>query len=730
MTQSPHVSKNLRRSLLLKIITKSTPTKEDVNSIIELTAGKVLDELHAQSMTLYLVDGTDIVFKYVYYSSSLWGENSAQEKRFEDRRQKLIGMRIPMGTGLVGEVIKKGQSNFFSVKDDIDGKLLNLSKNTDFAIQTMLTAPLKTDNRVIGAIQLLNKEEGFGENCFNIKDQTYLEEIAEYTSSLLLRILDPDYKIKEDDTARYISSFTETPLIVDEDQITVDENLLSGIDGEIVRKEYIFPFKRIGESSIAVLMKNPLDYQTREAFSLKTQFQIDEVYVAPASLIEHLIKKYFQKDIFSSENIERNVNISEITEIIDDQYEKLSAFDIDAAAAIEDENSTPIIQLSKRIIEDAYFSNASDIHIEPQDNRVQVRYRIDGICIEKLTLPPLVLAPLVARIKIMSDLDIAQKRLPQDGRIAFKKFTQKNINIDLRIATCPTLYGEKVVMRILDKNKSALPITALGFSEGNLKLYRECIRRPYGMILHCGPTGSGKSMTLFSALREVATPEINIQTAEDPIEYTIPNINQMQVHKAIGLTFASALRSFLRMDPDVILVGEIRDRETAEIAIESALTGHLLLSTVHTNDAPSTIARLTDMGIESFLVSSSLIAICAQRLIRRVCPRCREQYDPVSEEAEMLQKGIQWSGPIYRANPDGCPACGGTGMRGRIGIHELLINSPDLVSAINRNADTATLKKIAIENGLKTLHQDALIKVKEGMSTMAEVLAVAPPDLG
>src|ERR1051325_3730093 len=283
------------------------------------------------------------------------------------------------------------------------------------------------------------------------------------------------------------------------------------------------------------------------------------------------------------------------------------------------EESGPIIQLSNRIIEDAFYLGTSDIHMEPQEKEVSVRYRVDGVCQEKLRLPAKVAPALVARLKIMCNLDIAERRMPQDGRIVFKQFTKKSLDIDLRVSTAPLNHGEGVVMRILDKQKSTLPLPALGFTEENLAKYREVIRQPYGMILHCGPTGSGKSMTLYSALNEINTPDIVIRTAEDPIEYTLSGINQMQMHRQIGLTFASALRSFLRQDPDIILVGEIRDKETAGIAVEAALTGHLLISTLHTNDAPGTIARLTDMGVEPFMISSSLLCVCAQRLMRRVC---------------------------------------------------------------------------------------------------------------
>jgi type IV pilus assembly protein PilB len=284
-------------------------------------------------------------------------------------------------------------------------------------------------------------------------------------------------------------------------------------------------------------------------------------------------------------------------------------------------------------------------------------------------------------------------------------------------------------MRILDKQKSTLPMTALGFSEENLVKYREAIRQPYGMILHCGPTGSGKSMTLYSALNEINTPDIVIRTAEDPIEYTLAGINQMQMHRHIGLTFAAALRAFLRQDPDIILVGEIRDKETANIAVEAALTGHLLISTLHTNDAPSTVARLTDMGVEPFMISSSLLCVCAQRLIRRVCKQCRQQYEPEGREKELLEHALGWSGPIYRAKADGCPKCGGSGYKGRVGIHELMITNGELMEAINKGRETADLKKIAVKAGMKTLHQDSFLKVKEGLSSVAEAIANVPPDL-
>jgi len=394
-----------------------------------------------------------------------------------------------------------------------------------------------------------------------------------------------------------------------------------------------------------------------------------------------------------------------------------------------EEESAPIVVLANRIIEDAYYSGASDIHIEPGEKDVRVRIRIDGVCHEKLKLPHKAAGALLARLKVMSNLDIAERRLPQDGRIVFKQFNKKAIDIDLRVATAPLNHGEGAVMRILDKQKSTLPLTALGYSDENLAKYRELIRRPYGMVLHCGPTGSGKSMTLYSALNEINTPDLVIRTAEDPIEYTLPGINQMQMQKKIGLTFASALRAFLRQDPDIVLVGEIRDLETAQIAVEAALTGHMLFSTLHTNDAPSTVARLTDMGIEPFMISASLVCVCAQRLMRRLCKNCRQQYIPEGNEAEILQRAIGWSGPIYRAAEGGCPSCGGSGYKGRIGIHELMAISEDLVKAINQRANTSELKRIAMADGMKTLHQDSMLKVKAGITSMAEAISTVAIDL-
>jgi type IV pilus assembly protein PilB len=676
-------------------------------------------------MTIYIVEGNDITFKHVYYSPTLSNKPSDGEY-FKELREKLLATKLPLGTGNVGKVIASGQPLFFTKKGPDAASLLSMAKTTGFEVQSMLTVPLKT-NVVIGAVQVLNKEPAAGTNGeFTQRDLALLQEVAEYSATLIQRMLDPKFQLSAEDTAKFIARFTELPLVTKIEEVETDAKLVEAIGEAIIRREGIFPVKRLSTGHISVLMANPVDHTKRDAFQEATDLAIDEVRVAPADLIELLIKKFF-KD--SKALTAGDVDIDKVAESISDAYADGAAGDV-SFGELEDEESAPIIQLANRIIEDAYIAGASDIHIEPQEKDLLVRYRIDGVCQEKLRLPKQAANSLVTRLKIMCNLDIAERRLPQDGRIVFKKYTKKNIDVDLRVATGPMNFGEKVVMRILDKQKSTLPLTALGFSDENLAKYRDCIRQPYGMILHCGPTGSGKSMTLYSALAEINSPDVNIQTAEDPIEYTLAGINQMQMSRVIGLTFARALRCYLRMDPDVILVGEIRDQETAEIAIEAALTGHLLVSTLHTNDAPSTIARLTEMDIEPFMVSASLVCVCAQRLMRRVCKNCKQAYTPEGREKEILQKALGWSGEIFKANPQGCPTCGGTGYKGRVGIHELMTNSEELTAAINAKAETAEIKRIAIRGGMKTLHQDSLLKVKLGLSTIEEALSNVTPDMG
>jgi type II secretory ATPase GspE/PulE/Tfp pilus assembly ATPase PilB-like protein len=724
---SPSIASALRRSLLIKIISKPAPTKEDVASVIELTASKLVEAIQCQSMTVYMVEGNDIAFRHVYYSPTLWAGDEKKHAKFKEMEEKLLALKIPVGTGIVGKVIQTGEPVFFQNTETQAPMMTSMAKTTGFDVKSMLTVPLKT-TLTLGAIQTLNKEFSAGTNGeFTEADLKLLAEVAEYSAALIHRMVDPKFQLAPDDTARFVSRLTDLPLITKIEDIEIDDKLVMMTGDALIRREGIFPHKSLGPGSVGVVMMNPLDYAKREAFTLATELHIDEVKVASATLFEALVAKFFKGSKAAGPD---DIDIGSVTKAISEEYESEGAITGDLKGGdLESEDSAPIIQLANRIIEDAYISGASDIHIEPMEKDLLVRYRIDGMCQEKLRLPKQVSNSLVTRLKIMCNLDISERRLPQDGRIVFKKYTKKNIDIDLRVATGPMNFGEKVVMRILDKQKSTLPLPALGFSEENLARYRECIRQPYGMILHCGPTGSGKSMTLYSALAEVNTPDMNIQTAEDPIEYTLPGLNQMQMNRQIGLTFARALRCYLRMDPDVILVGEIRDEETAGIAAEAALTGHLLVSTLHTNDAPSTVTRLTEMGIEPFNISASLVCVCAQRLLRRVCKNCKMPYEPVGREKDIMEKAIGWSGQIFKPNPQGCPVCNSQGYKGRVGIHELMVNNEQLTEGINKELEVAELKRIAMKTGMKTLHQDSMLKVKMGLTTVEEALANVPPDL-
>jgi type IV pilus assembly protein PilB len=494
----------------------------------------------------------------------------------------------------------------------------------------------------------------------------------------------------------------------------INESTFTNLDQEFCRENLILPLGTVGNFLI-IAVSDPFNLD-----AINDVKEITGMHVSVLLGLESAIK-----NVIGSREVKKGAGFEDVVEALGGESKIDEEFDED----MSDEDSAPIIQLANRIIEEAHYAGASDIHVEPFEESTRVRVRIDGVLREQLMVPTTASNALLARFKIMAGLDIAEKRFPQDGRIQFKQYSSKNIDVDLRVATAPLNHGEGIVMRILDKQKSTLPLPALGFSEENLEKYRKLINRSYGMVLHCGPTGSGKSMTLYSALNEINKVGICIRTAEDPIEYTLNGILQMQMHRKIGLTFANALRSFLRQDPDVILVGEIRDKETANIAVEAALTGHLLFSTLHTNDAPTTISRLTEMGIEPFMISASLICVCAQRLMRRVCKSCSQMYEQDGNEAAIIERALGWTGKVPRANETGCPTCGDNGYKGRVGIHELMAINEELVHAINAEEEAVAIKRIAMRNGMKTLHQDSMLKVKEGLSTMQEALSVVPPDL-
>ena len=410
---------------------------------------------------------------------------------------------------------------------------------------------------------------------------------------------------------------------------------------------------------------------------------------------------------------------AELGELVRDMLEDEQAIDI--LAPVASTSDAPLVRYVNLLLNQAISDNASDIHVEPMENNIRIRFRIDGVLKEMAPAPKEIQSAIISRLKIMSDMDIAERRLPQDGRLTVVSRGRK---IDLRVSCLPTVWGEKIVMRILDNSAAQMALPDLGYSPDNLAKWRSVYERPYGMLIVSGPTGSGKSTSLYATLNAVARPEVNIVTVEDPVEYRIAGINQIQTHAKAGLSFAAALRSILRADPDIILIGEIRDHETAQIAIESALTGHLVLTTLHTNDAPSVITRLSEMGIEPFLVASALQCATGQRLARRLCLKCRAEVEKSAAELAAVQFELPPGITPTFYEPVGCSSCANTGFRGRLAMHEVMMMSEELGKLAVRNASSEEIRGVAIEQGMRTLRQDGWLKVAQGLTTIGEVLRV------
>jgi type IV pilus assembly protein PilB len=503
----------------------------------------------------------------------------------------------------------------------------------------------------------------------------------------------------------------------------VDSNVIKLIPMETATKYQILPLSRVG-SSLTVAMVDPTNVFAMDDIKFMTGFNIEPV-VASESAISEAIKKHYG----TMEDVERKKEIEEIVSFIDEgqaESVELEAEDestLNLAALEKAAEEAPVIRLVNYILTDAVKRGASDIHMEPYEKEYRVRYRIDGMLATIMNPPNKLRDAIISRVKIMSKLDISEKRLPQDGRIMIRMMHNgKKKQLDFRVSVLPTLYGEKIVMRLLDKENLRLDMTKLGFEPESLAKFQKAIFKPYGMVLVTGPTGSGKTNTLYSSIAQLNKPDTNIVTAEDPVEFQLPGINQVQMKEQIGLNFATALRSFLRQDPNIILVGEIRDFETAEIAIKAALTGHLVLSTLHTNDAPSTISRLMNMGIEPFLVATSVHLICAQRLARRVCQECK--YDEELSPQVLIDAGFTpeevKTAKAYKGR--GCATCGNKGYKGRTGLYEVLEVTDELRELVLVGASALEIKRKAIEQGMISLRRSGLIKVAAGMTTLEEVM--------
>ena len=541
----------------------------------------------------------------------------------------------------------------------------------------------------------------------------------------------------------------------------IEPEVIKLISHEVALKYSVLPVSKVG-ATLTLAMADPTNVFAMDDIKFMTGFNVEPVVSAESS-IQHAIGKYYtgssEIDIFDAafaqeaevaltgnghhassnghakvssapgEGLQEgdlDVSLDRFTFDANDQenFELVEENDeIDLAALARASEDAPVVRLVNVLLVDSLRRGASDIHVEPYEKDFRIRFRIDGVLYDVMHPPMKIRDPLISRLKIMSKLDISEKRLPQDGRIKIKvKIDNRSRELDFRVSTLPTLFGEKVVLRLLDKEKLMLDMTKLGFEVESLEKFQRAISNPYGMVLVTGPTGSGKKNTLYSALQSLNTPETNIMTAEDPVEFNLQGINQVQMKEQIGLNFAAALRSFLRQDPNIVLVGEIRDFETAEIAIKAALTGHLVLSTLHTNDAPSTISRLVNMGIEPFLVATSVNIIQAQRLIRRICQNCKEEVHMPSEGLVEIGFKPEEVGDIRLYKGRGCQTCNNTGYKGRVGLYEVMEITDDLRELIIIGASAMELRRKAIELGMITLRESGLCKIRDGITTIEEVV--------
>jgi type IV pilus assembly protein PilB len=543
-----------------------------------------------------------------------------------------------------------------------------------------------------------------------------LEEQKESGGQMRLgSILIRNNLIAEPDLTSFLSKQYGVPSI-NLAEFEVDQAIIKIIPVEIIQKYQIIPVNRAG-STLIIAMSDPSNIFAIDDIKFMTGYNV-EVVVASESAIKSAIDKYYDQSA-SLADVMGDLELEDL-EVIGDEE------DVDVSSLERATEDAPVVKLVNLILTDAIKKKASDIHIEPYERTFRVRYRIDGILYEVMKPPIKLKNAITSRLKIMAELDIAERRLPQDGRIKIKLGGGKDM--DFRVSCLPTLFGEKIVLRLLDKSNLQLDMTKLGYEPESLEQFKREIHKPFGMVLVTGPTGSGKTVSLYSALSELNKTTENISTAEDPVEFNFAGINQVQMHEDIGLNFAAALRSFLRQDPDIIMIGEIRDFETAEIGVKAALTGHMVLSTLHTNDAPSTVSRLLNMGIEPFLVASAVNLITAQRLARRVCEECK------SVEEIPMQALIDAGVPPEEA-PDylcyrggGCPKCNGTGYKGRVGFYQVMPMLEGIRELILNGANTAEIKRESMRLGIKTMRQSGLTKLKEGVTSFEEVLRVTVTD--
>ena len=556
------------------------------------------------------------------------------------------------------------------------------------------------------------------ENLISVQQLRKAQEEQQKTGTRIGTALIKVGAIEESKLTDFLSKQYGVPAI-NLKEFDIEPDIIKLVPKDVAEKHLVLPVNRAG-SSLIVAMCDPSNIYAVDDLKFLTGYNIEAV-VSSEPAIREAIEKYYAEKGPSLEDIVGGMGEDDV-ELADDINDAGNVEEMARAA-----DDAPVVKLVNLILRDAITKRASDIHVEPYEKDFRVRFRIDGVLYEVMKPPPKLRNAITSRLKIMAQLDISERRLPQDGRIKIKLGGGKEM--DFRVSVCPTLFGEKIVLRLLDKANLQLDMTKLGFDPEPLKWFKEAIDRPYGMVLVTGPTGSGKTTTLYSALSALNDPTVNVNTAEDPVEFNFAGINQLQVHEDIGLNFAAALRSFLRQDPDTIMIGEVRDFETAEIAVKAALTGHLVLSTLHTNDAPGTVSRLLNMGIEPFMVTASLNLILAQRLARRLCNTCKKAVQTVDEQA-LIDAGIPADkiGSFTLYEKAGCKECNDRGYRGRVAVYEVMPFWDGLKEIVINGASAAELKQEAIRLGMQTLRMAALAKVMAGATTIADAVSTTAPD--
>jgi len=730
-----HLRRRVVAALARALLRHPPGDERELDALLEALGEPLREAAGAEVLAIYMVDGPGLRLQGLTCDRL-----AARDPDTAAALRSLAGHRLPPARGFAGRAVRDGEpARALEAAHAADHEPF-AERKAFYAIHALAAAPITDGGEAYGALEVWNKASGRGAAFFSEADVSIVEQIGRAAGALFRLIRHPEPgRTPRDAVAPLIAQLSGAPFL-ELGECRLDRALAAEVGVSHLRALGLVPLDGQDPDTVDVATDDPLDLARRDALRIASGRRVQGVFVVRPTDLEAALCALHDDAPWPAAAAEtatpRSTVCPEARADLHAVGDRLiaaltasrrqgapgDALEIPAARGA---NAAPVVELWDRLIEQAAREGASDLHVEPLEEAVRVRFRIDGVLHERLRLPDRsAIRPLVARLKVMAALNPSETRLPQDGRIAYRSGTQPSAggdeDLDLRVSTFPMAWGEKVVLRLLRRRRTALGLDTLGFSPKTLAEYRRLLEAPHGMILHTGPTGSGKTTSLYAALTEIASPERNVVTAEDPIEVLIPGVNQCQVRPQIGLDFAAALRHFLRQDPDVILVGEVRDAETARIAVEAALTGHLLLSTLHTNDAASSVVRLVELGVEPFLVASSLLGVLSQRLCRVLCD-CKRPHVPSATERAELELGAGENAAIFRPRSGGCRRCHGTGYRGRVGVHELLRIDDELRALITRpETSAAQLARAARARGMRPLADDARAKVLAGLTSLEE----------